>query len=632
MGAQRYNIIEIFLYFCHVFLQKNPFENEQKIIKYQPIKNKILMKKCYNFLMVLATVVLCLGVNFATAQEPIFSEDFAAVTGGNPNNTNTQCFAGSGTITNNLDSILPGWSGDWVYPAIGKVKIGKSAEGGWLAYTLDLTDYESVRISFQAKAWNGSDPTTMTVYVGETAYPITDLPHTTSNDAEACDLADFSIVAAGGGEKVLRFESVKRIFLDNVVVTSATEPMIDAQGTTAFTNVPVNQEISSSLTVKGYNLTAGGTTDVSLTGDTQFVLSTGSYSNDELMGEEGISLPFTFSAEEAGNYTATISFTNNDLTDPFTVTLTATVISVNEITTIAALRALIDNSDVNANITDSTFYKYTGHAYVTQVFRSGSSSNQKWIQDETGAIQLYDPDGHLTNVIEDVEITNLVGKVCNYFGYTEFNVQAPLANADINAFPSNIPAPVVITLAQLEDQTYMDSIQGQLVKMENVTFNQTGTFDRYAFYTVTQNGSTDTAVYVTSNYDNIKGEEIPTTACNIIGVNMRTAAYSAGYGSDRLPSRYYILPKELEAVTGISENGKTSVSVYPNPTADNVILTIGGEATTVSVYNVMGTLVSTQSVSYGANTVNMNSMPSGVYFLRITNGNEAVGTVKVVRQ
>ena len=587
------------------------------------------MKKCYNFLMVLMTVVLCLGVNFASAQDPIFSEDFSAVTGGNPNNTNTQCYAGSGTITNHLDSILPGWSGDWVYPAIGKVKIGKSAEGGWLAYTLDLTNYESVRISFQAKAWNGSDPTTMTVYVGETAYPITDLPHTTSNDAEACDLADFSIVAAGGGEKVLRFESVKRIFLDNVVVTSATEPMIDAQGTTSFTNVPVNQEVAGSLTVHGYNLTAGGTTAIALTGDNQFATEVTSLSNDDLMGEDGVALPFTFSAEEAGTYTATLSFTNDDLAEAVTVTLTANVIAMNEIATIAELRELIDCSNHDDTLTYPSFYKYTGHAYITQAF---TDNKTKWMEDETGAIQLYDPDIKLSNVSQGVEITNVVGKLVNYFGYAEFKVMTGIASVDINAFPTTIPEPLTITLDQLLDQTYMDGIQARLVRIENVTFNETGTFDRYGFYTVTHDGTTDTAVYVTSNANNIKGQDIPTAAVDVIGVNMRTAAYSNGYGSDRLASRYYILPRELAPVTGISENGTTPVSVYPNPTADNVILTIGGDATTVSVYNVMGTLVSTQSVSYGANTVNMSSMPAGVYFLRITNGNEAVGTVKVVRQ
>lgn len=585
------------------------------------------MKKCYNFLMALATVVLCLGVNFASAQEPIFSEDFANVTGSG----NLQCETANGSITSSLDEILPGWTGDYVYPSNGKIKLSTGSASGWLQTpAIDLTNYPSVRITFQARAWNGNDATTMTVFVGETEYPITGLPNTGSSSNVQCDLAEFSIVAVGGSEKSIRFEATNRIFLDNIEVTSATAPVIGIQGNTTFNNITVGQEIAESLTILGYNLTAGGTTTVALTGDSQFATEITSLNNDDMMSEDGATVPFTFSASEAGTYTATLSFTNSDLIEDVTVTLTANVISTNEVATIAGLRALIDNSDVNQNYTDSVFYKYTGHAYVTQAFQTGN--NTKWMQDETGAIQLYDPDGHLSNVTQGVEITNVVGKMSNYFGYVEMNIQADLANTDINAFPASIPEPITITFEQLLDQTYMDGIQGQLVKMESITFNETGTFDRYGFYSATHDGTTDTLVYVTSNYDNIKGQDVPTEAVDVIGVNVRTAAYSAGYGSDRLASRYYILPRELAPVTGISENGKTTVSVYPNPTADNVTLTIGGEATTVSVYNVMGTLVSTQSVSYGANTVNMSTMPAGVYFLRITNGNEAVGTVKVVRQ
>jgi len=585
------------------------------------------MKKCYNFLMVLATVVLCLGVNFASAQESIFSEDFSAVTGSGTQ----QCEAANSSITNSLDEILPGWTGDWVYPANGKVKLSTGSASGFIQTpAIDLTNYPSVRITFQARAWNGNDGTTMTVYVGDASYSITGLPNSGSSSNVQCDLAEFSIIAAGGSEKSIRFEAPNRIFLDNIEVTSATAPALEVQGNTTFTNVGINQQCSGNLTVKGYNLTAGGTTTVSLTGDSQFATEVTSLSNNDLMTEAGAAVPFTFSAAAAGSYSATLSFTNSDLTEAVTVNLTATVISMNEIATIAGLRALIDNSDVNQNYTDSVFYRYTGHAYVTQVFQSGS--NQKWMQDETGAVQLYDPDGHLSNVTQGVEITNLVGKMCNYFGYVEMNVQAGLANSDINAFPTNIPEPVTITLEQLRDQTYMDGIQGQLVKMENVTFSQTGTFDRYGFYTVTQEGSTDTAIYVTSNYDNIKGQEIPTGAQNIVGVNMRTAAYSSGYGSDRLPSRYYILPREITAVTGISENGKTAYSVYPNPTSDNITLNVSGDATHAILYNVMGMQVANQTVTVGANTVNMSQLPAGVYFLRIFNGNETAGTVKVVRQ
>ena len=586
------------------------------------------MKKCYNFLMVLATVVLCLGVNFASAQEPIFQEDFSALEASG-SGTSVQCENHGTDIASSLSDYLPGWSGQYVYQANGKAKLGKSSAGGWLETpSIDLTDYESVRISFQAMVWSGTnDQTKVTVYVDTVEYVIENVPKTTEVE---CVPVDFFLIVPGGREVTIRFEGHPRFFLDNVVIAPATSPLIEVQGTTNFNNIPANQQLSESLTVQGYNLTAGENTTVAISGDSQFAIETTSLSNDDLMGEEGVNLPFTFSAEEAGTYTATVSFSNSDLAEAVTVSLTVNVIATNEIATIAGLRALLDLSDVNANITDSVFYKYTGHAYVTQAFQSGSYT--KWMQDETGAIQLYDPAGHLANVAEGMEITNVVGWLTNYFGYAEMNVKAGLANTDINAFPTNIPEPVTITLAQLRDQTYMDGIQGQLVRMENVTFSQTGTFDRYGFYTVTQEGSTDTVIYVTSNYDNIKGQEIPTGAKNILGVNMRTAAYSNGYNSDRLPSRYYIIPREFEEIAGISENGKTAYSVYPNPTSDNITLNISGEATHATLYNVMGMQVADQTVTVGANTVNMSQLPAGVYFLRIFNGNETTATLKVVRR
>lgn len=586
------------------------------------------MKKCYNFLMVLATVVLCLGVNFASAQEPILQEDFSALEASG-SGTSVQCENHGTDIASSLSDYLPGWSGQYVYQANGKAKLGKSSAGGWLETpSIDLTDYESVRISFQAMVWSGTnDQTKVTVYVDTVEYVIENVPKTTEVE---CVPADFFLIVPGGREVTIRFEGHPRFFLDNVVIAPATSPLIEVQGTTTFNNVPANQQLSESLTVHGYNLTAGENTTVAISGDSQFAIETTSLSNDDLMGEEGVNLPFTFSAEEAGTYTATVSFSNSDLAEAVTVSLTVNVIATNEIATIAGLRALLDLSDVNANITDSVFYKYTGHAYVTQAFQSGSYT--KWMQDETGAIQLYDPAGHLANVAEGMEITNVVGWLTNYFGYAEMNVKAGLANTDINAFPTNIPEPVTVTLAQLRDQTYMDGIQGQLVRMENVTFSQTGTFDRYGFYTITQEGSTDTVIYVTSNYDNIKGQEIPTGAKNILGVNMRTAAYSNGYNSDRLPSRYYIIPREFEEIAGISENGKTAYSVYPNPTSDNITLNISGEATHATLYNVMGMQVADQTVTVGANTVNMSQLPAGVYFLRIFNGNETTATLKVVRR
>ena len=145
----------------------------------------------------------------------------------------------------------------------------------------------------------------MTVYVGDASYAITGLPNSGSSSNVQCDLAEFSIIAAGGSEKSIRFEAPNRIFLDNIEVTSATAPALEVQGNTTFTNVAVNQQCSGNLTVKGYNLTAGGTTSVALSGDSQFATEVTSLNNNDLMTEDGATVPFTFSAAAAGSYTRT---------------------------------------------------------------------------------------------------------------------------------------------------------------------------------------------------------------------------------------------------------------------------------------------------------------------------------------
>ena len=55
-------------------------------------------------------------------------------------------------------------------------------------------------------------------------------------------------------------------------------------------------------------------------------------------------------------------------------------------------------------------------------------------------------------------------------------------------------------------------------------------------------------------------------------------------------------------------------------------------ATNVAIYNMVGKLVRSQSISAGLNTVEMNGLTAGVYFLRIYNDNKIIGTAKVVRQ
>ena len=112
--------------------------------------------------LLLFTVLLAFcGLN---AQTVVLSEDFSAITD-----------SSSYTITNSLDQYtqMPGWSGDWVYPSTGKVKIGKSAEAGFLqtpALDLSANNGQFV-VTFDAKAWP-NDATSVIVAVDGVPYTV----------------------------------------------------------------------------------------------------------------------------------------------------------------------------------------------------------------------------------------------------------------------------------------------------------------------------------------------------------------------------------------------------------------------------------------------------------------------------
>ena len=78
-------------------------------------------------------------------------------------------------------------------------------------------------------------------------------------------------------------------------------------------------------------------------------------------------------------------------------------------------------------------------------------------------------------------------------------------------------------------------------------------------------------------------------------------------------------------VTGIGEN-TAKTSLFPNPAARS--FTIEGKIKEVGVYDILG-----QCVHVGFdNMVDVSSWPDGLYFVRIVDENDAVTTVKLLKQ
>jgi hypothetical protein len=78
-------------------------------------------------------------------------------------------------------------------------------------------------------------------------------------------------------------------------------------------------------------------------------------------------------------------------------------------------------------------------------------------------------------------------------------------------------------------------------------------------------------------------------------------------------------------VTSIPENS-LGYSLYPNPASDR--FTIEGKIKEVKAYDALG-----QMVYQGKdNTVEVATWPQGVYFVRIVDENDAISTVKFVKE
>lgn len=615
------------------------------------------MKKVYNFIAVILISVLCFTVGNTYAQVYL-AEDFSGIT----DSGNQQCEATQNAwSTDDFNASYlgtAGWTAFKLFPANGKVKLGTGSYQGWIQTppTNCSANNGEFRVRFDAKAWNKSGEATK-------LYICMNLPENTAaifnnssdwrnyivdsvenlpvySNTEECTMASYTVYLTGGStDTKVAFVAEKstnaRFYIDNIYVESANIPDINISGENTIRAL-VNSPVSTTLTVTGHNLNAAGTTNVSIEGDAGFSVSPTTLNNSDLMNGIGADITVTFQGTAGGVFNGSLILSNEDAMK--TMMITATCFDYIEVATIAELREKIDWSDVTANAPDSVIYRYTGQAIVTA---ADSYNNQKMIQDETGAIYIYDRSANITTslAIGD-KISGVIGTLTNYFGYLEL---CPVADVENKISSYNDVDALPVTVAQLNDFNFMSLHQSELIALQGSTFVSTGTFvtGNYAErLVISQDGVVDTAIYTyfRNNVDYI-GSTIPSGCLDIVGVNYFTSVKvdnsCQGSTCPRYPTRYYVIPRssyDMAPCTGIAENEMNTVKVYPNPTNNTVTVELNENATHIYVYDVFGKLVDSHNANMGVNTISLGNVTAGVYFLRIFNNNELIGTTKVVRK
>ncbi len=282
---------------------------------------------------------------------------------------------------------------------------------------------------------------------------------------------------------------------------------------------------------------------------------------------------------------------------------------------IAALRAQpADNT---------TIYELTGEAYLTY---KQAYKNEKFIQDATGAIMIYDAipaTGTITTLYNIGDgITGLKGKLQNYYSQLEF---IPIADPGAATSTGHITTPTVVTALNMYDSTYMHTNnQSKLIKLVNVSFpeaNGTLKFATSKKFLMAQTGAATDSLFYCNFYDadyNVTATAIPlpSGSGDVTGI----AIWTKG--------RYYITARDkfdFAFPLGVNNLDANKIEVYPNPSEGIFNVTLPqGTLAEINVYSMTGEVVYRKTSNESIVKVDLSDQSNGIFVLQVRdvkNGN-----------
>lgn len=343
---------------------------------------------------------------------------------------------------------------------------------------------------------------------------------------------------------------------------------------------------------------------------------------------------------------AEVRYTTDGTTPDGTSTLYSTPINIATTSTVKAIgiKAGLTNSAVSSatytiltpvacatiaelltkTADNSTVYGLTNEAVLTfkQAYR-----NQKWIQDATAAIMIYDVDGKITTSYNIGDgIMGIAGKLTNYHGLLEFT---PIQDPGTAHSTGNVVTPTVVNLSDLlaADTLTMYANQSKLIKLENVSFTEANGSIKFAVgkkYKMTQGATTDSTFFCNfydANYTaTATAMVIPTGTGDVIGIAIL----------DR--GNYYITSRssaDISLINAVSKFEENRINVYPNPAKNNVNVALDGTYD-ITVMSILGQRVYTQNNASGLVHIDCSLLGKGVFFVQARNAKNETITKRIV--
>jgi hypothetical protein len=511
-----------------------------------------------------------------------------------------------------------------------------TTNGKSIVLVLSTTDYQNPVLSFCMRRASLAHSVHVWEYStdGNTFYPVSiayTIPTNTDPEVKTVDLSAYD-----------NLDHAATIYLRLTMSGSSS-----ALGSTRFDNIVINAETT------GPDVTAPKLSSYSILDDSHIKLifneplnqtiaqTAGNYtfsgsvsvSSATLANDKEVTLILNPAMTEDNSYSLTISniedLTGNVMNDS-TLNFTFGLGAEYQMATIAELRAqwtdpLNPNPPTSSGIVGTTLYKLTGEVIVTVV--NNTYRNQIFIQDATGAIVIDNiSDGSAVlspDINQGNKIKNIYGTLTDYYGHLQFVAKEP--TYDFIAASQEV-VPLVITLSQLDDIDYMNSIQSQLIKIQDVTFTDSSNFANDGYYRLTQDGvGVDSAVWIHIwDVPTLTGQPVPTTAKDITGVNKITR------------NTYCIIPRDGSDITdpadiGIANISSFNAAIYPNPVQDILTVKADNQLKTIEIFNMFGQHIRTQQANGNRTIINVSNLSSGVYMLKLT-GDHGFTTSKFVKR
>lgn len=363
-------------------------------------------------------------------------------------------------------------------------------------------------------------------------------------------------------------------------------------------------EITVSFTLDNFAISSG---EDSNDGDGYIRYELGNLENFSEDGQVFSTDDFTLSNLMSGDYDLTLLLLDNngEVTDPQVVdTVFFTILEGNSVNTIEDLR--------NGTLGDT----YTLDSEVILTYKQ-DFRNQKYIEDGSAAILIDDPEGNFTTEYNRGDgISGITGELTEFNGLLQFKL---LADAGAATSMGNTISPQVVTAFDLNSAP--EDYESEYVVVEEAILNnaEIDTFDIGTLYDITAQG--ENFVFRTVFYEaDYIGMDYPTGVLNLAGIITRDDTDGDG------TAEYYLTSRDSEDLDVALANEefikKNLFSIYPNPSTNSrVYLNVEkGSQAEVNVYSILGQKVLSQKVKSGKQALNISSLSSGVYLVKVNQG------------